>query len=146
MAASLKRVPDGEDVWGRTAVKVMDVTLDSSYPLTNGYRINASDVGLKFFHGATVIGGNKASGAVKVAFDTASVAGELNTFGVLRVYNPTGGTAPATLAAPVITAGAVAVTSSAANGAIITGGIAVEVANATDLSSLIVRMEFHGKI
>lgn len=58
----------------------------------------------------------------------------------VKVFYPTGGgTVPAALAAPLITAGATSVTSSAANGAAdITAGQAVEVAASTDLHTVVV--------
>lgn len=163
MAVTYTRVPDGNDVWGRTLIKIVDITLDSSYPLTNGYVIQASDVGMKGLFGAKVIGGNKASGAVLPAIDLGTVAGAPPTSAILRLFLPTGGgTAPATLTAPVggtagaltVAAGATPVTSTAANGAgIVTqaaggafvAGIGKEVGNTTDVSSIIVRVLFIGR-
>src|SRR5579862_5683536 len=98
MALTLNRVPDGFDVWGKTYVRDMDVVCDSSYPLTNGYVINAGDVGLKGFKGAQVIGSNKAGGAVLPVFDLSlvSTGQAIPTSLAFRLFLPTGGaSAPA---------------------------------------------------
>lgn len=134
MSLTLTPVRDAEDVWGRTYTKVFDVTFDSSYPLTNGYVINAQDVGLKSFISARVEGGNKASGAVLPVFDFGTPAGVPATSVIARLFLPSGGaTAPATLTAPVVAAtggGTVAIT----NGAITAGAITVA-AGATPVTS-----------
>ena len=179
MAITAKPVRGGEDVWGKSYAKLFDITLDTSYPLTTGYVINATDMGLKGFFGAQVVGGNKASGAVLPSFDLGSAvvtgANLPPTSLALRVFLPTGGaTAPATLTAPVVAgtglslagtatgtipAGATPVTSTAANGAIVsvpatgltisgsgtlTAGIGKEAGNTTDLSSITIRVRFVG--
>ncbi len=178
MAITITRVPDGDDVWGRTKVCWKDITLDASYPATNGYVINASDVGLKSILGAKVVGGNQTAGKLSFVFDFNATAGDLTTAVRLRAFFPTGGagTSPTTLAAPIPSGGAITVagtatgsvasgstpvTSSAANGAIVsvpaTGltatqaagsgvpGVAKEVANTGDLSTVIVRVFFSGR-
>ena len=182
MSLTLSRVPDGEDIWGRTRTTLFDVACDTSYPLTNGYTINAADVGLKFFKSARVEGANKAAGAILPMLDFGTfVAGSaaLPSAVALRLFNPTGGaTAPSTLTAPVVavTEGAVTiggtatgtipsggttVTSTSASPAVsvpatgltgtiaagsgtLTGGIAKEVANATNVSTLSFRIRFFG--
>ena len=102
MSLTLTKIPDSGDAWGRHRAVVFDVTFDNSYPLTNGYTINAQDVGLKYLLGAQVIGGNKAKGALIPSFDTSTTAGDLKTSLVARLFLPSGGgTAPATLTAPV---------------------------------------------
>lgn len=180
MALTFKRVPDGFDVWGKTKIFTFDVACDTSYPLSTGYVINASDVGLSSFRGIQVLGGNKAAGALIAAADLALVTAEsfLATSMALRLFYPTGGgTAPATVTAPVAGAGAGTIVvggaavgtltagadtvSIAANVAVpaagltavftgttgggLTAGIAKEVANATDVSSLIFRIQFMGR-
>lgn len=120
MAITLTPVRNGEDTWGRTKTTLFDITGDTSYPLTNGYVINAQDVGLKNFLSARVEGGNKAGGAVLPVFDFGTPAGIPTTSTILRLFLPTGGaSAPSTLTAPVaaITEGAITVT----NGAITAG-------------------------
>jgi hypothetical protein len=176
MALSFKKIPDGDDVWGRTRVTLFDVTLDNSYPNPAGYVINAGDVGLKAFKSAEVVGRNKASIGVIPALDLASISspGQLPTALVFRVVAPSGGSAPSSLVAPGITEGAVtiggtatgtipaggtAVTSTSASPAVsvpatgltgsiaagsVAGGIGVEFANGTDLSTLIFRVRFMG--
>lgn len=126
MALTLRQVPDGFDVWGKTKVFAFDVTFDTSYPLTNGYVIQASDVGLSSFKGIQVIGGNKAAGALIAYADLAPVATEsfLAKSMALRLFFPTGGgSAPATVTAPV--AGAGAGTIAVTNGAITAGAVTV---------------------
>ena len=128
MSLTFTRIPDAEDVWGRHKTRAYDVTLDISYPATDGYVINAQDVGLKYLLGASVLGGNQAGGAVLPWIDTDGSAGDLQKHVVLRLFLPTGGgSAPATLTAPVAgSAGAITVTNGAitiTNGAItITNG------------------------
>lgn len=126
MALTLIKVPDGFDVWGKTKVFAFDVTFDTSYPLTAGYVINAPDVGLSSFKGIQVLGGNKAAGGVIAHADLASVSTEsfMATSLALRLFYPTGGgTAPATVTAPV--AGAGAGTIAVTNGAITAGAVSV---------------------
>ncbi len=176
MAITLTRVPNFDDVYGRTLVRTFDVTFDTSYPLTNGYVIAARDVGLSAFKGITVIGGNKASLGVTVGLDLGTGAGNAPTSAALRVFTPTGGaTGAATPAAPsfaegavtiagtatgTVPAGGTTVTSTAANGAIIsvpaagltgsiaagvaTAGVAKEFANGANLSTITARIEFSG--
>lgn len=123
MSLTLTPVRNGEDIWGRTHTTLFDVTLDASYPLTNGYVINAQDVGLKAFLSAQVEGGNKSAGAVLPVFDFGTPAGIPPTSVALRLFLPTGGaSAPATLVAPVA-----AVT----EGAITNGAISIAASTAT---------------
>jgi hypothetical protein len=134
MSLTLTRVVGSEDVWGRTRTVVYDVQFDTSYPLTNGYTINASDVGLKNFLDAALVGGNKASGAVLPHLEFS--LGLPASSAVLRLFLPTGGaTAPATLTAPVAgatTSGAITVT----NGAIsIAASTATPASGATAVTS-----------
>lgn len=108
MSLSLTRVRDSEDVWGRTKTVLYDVVLDSSYPLTAGYVINAQDVGLKNIFSGRAEGGNKASGAVLPVLDFGTPAGIPASSAILRLFLPSGGaTAPATLTAPVAAANGV---------------------------------------
>lgn len=140
MAIIITRVPDSEDVWGRTKVTFKDITLDTSYPATTGYVINASDVGLKYLLGGVVVGGNQASGKLLFILDFNAGAGELTTAVRLRAFFPTGGagTAPTTLANPTITAGGT-------GQAPIIPGVAKEVADTADLSTIILRVSFRGR-
>jgi len=102
MAATLIPVRDAEDVWGKTRTTLFDVLLDTAYPLSNGYVINAQDVGLKSILSARVEGGAQAAGAVLPVLDFGTPDGISRTFVALRLFLPTGGTsAPATLTAPV---------------------------------------------
>ena len=192
MAVKFNYVPGGADVYGKTHVNFIDVTLDNSYPATTGYVINASDIGLKNFLGAQVVGGNKAAGKLTFLADflgTAGVGGDPAPFMALRAFFPTGGSgsAPITLAAPaagattpgaitvtngVITPGAITFPTSttpvlsdsshpvfteatptqatttasqaAGTGGAITPGVAKEVGNTADLSTIIVRLQVFG--
>ncbi len=118
MSLTYTRVPDGFDVWGKTLIQYRDITFDASYPASTGYVINAQDVGLKAILGATVVSGNQAAGAVVPAFDFGATAGNLKTSVALRLFLPTGGgSAPATLVAPVSGASSGVIT----NGAITAG-------------------------
>ncbi len=55
MAATITKLPNGEDAWGKTKVQAVDVTGDNSYP-TGGYVIAPARVGMKTILGAKVIG------------------------------------------------------------------------------------------
>jgi len=169
MSLTFNRVPDGEDVWGRTRVTLFDVTLDTSYPLTNGYVINPQDVGLKAFKSASVEGMNHTAGEILPVLDlgigTTNQGTILPTI-ALRIYCPTGGaTAPTSLAAPAgattigastatPASGATAVTSTSAQPAIpvtfgtiataLTAGIGKEIGNGTNLSTVVLRIRFLG--
>ena len=138
MSLTLTPVRNGEDTWGRTKVTLFDVTLDTSYPLTAGYVVNAQDVGLKNILSARVEGGNKAAGAVLPVFDFGAPAGVPATSTILRLFLPTGGaTAPATLTAPVVAVaeGAITVTNGAITaGAITMGGTAALTAGGDTVS------------
>lgn len=132
MSLTLTKVRDSEDVWGKTRTVAYDITLDTSYPLSAGYVINAQDVGLKNFFGGVFTGGNKASGAVLPLLDFGTPAGLAASSAILRLFLPSGGAAaPATLTAPVAAAngvpgiGTIAVTTTPdAGGVTMTGSAA----------------------
>lgn len=130
MALTFTPVRNAEDIWGRTKTTVFDITGDTSYPLTNGYVINAQDVGLKYIFGAQIQGGNKASGAVLAMLDLGTTPGGVpNTSAAFRLFLPTGGaTAPATLTAPVAAAGAGTI--------VVTNGAITIEAGATPVTSI----------
>lgn len=142
MSVAITRVPNGEDVWGMHYVKYVDIALDSSYPAVAGYVINATDVGLKGILGAQVVGGNKASGKLNYLVDLlgTGIAGQSKTSMALRAFFPTGGAnaAPATLANPTLSTGAGSTDNN------ITPGVAKEVLNTADLSTIIVRFAVVG--
>ncbi len=192
MSIKINYVPGGSDVYGKTHVNFIDVTLDSSYPSSTGYLINASDIGFKNFLGVQVVGGNKAYGKLNFVADllgSSGSGGDPAPKLALRAFFPTGGAgaAPVTLADPVagatvpgaitvtngaITAGAITFPTSttpvlsdsshptftAANptqatttasqasgtGGAITPGVAKEVGNTADLSTIIVRLQVFG--
>ena len=135
-------VPDAQDVYGRTRRTVYDVTLETTYS-AGGLLIGPGAVGLRTIQGARVIGGNAAGKVLLHQVDTTTTPGSVK---LISMY-PTGGGAasPAALGDPAITAGAVAMTSNAANGAAdVTPGQAKEVAANTNLSTITVRVEFFG--
>lgn len=76
MAATLVRVPDGDNVAGRKYFKLYDLKLDASYPNATGYVINAADVGLKWIQQVDVVGANRSGGAYTVICDLANTAGD----------------------------------------------------------------------
>lgn len=123
---------------GKLKGRMYDVTFDNSYT-SGGMVVTPHDCGLLFVVGMQEVGGNSASSALLFNFNT--------TNNSIMVMYPSGGGAasPAALADPAITAGAVAVTSNAANGASdLTPGRGKEVAAATDLSTITVRVIFYG--
>lgn len=144
MSLTFTRVPDGEDVWGRTKVTLFDVTLDNSYPLTNGYTINAQDVGLKFFKSAIVEGSNKTGGSVLPIIDLGigtTGAGSLPLKVALRVFTPTGGaTGASSVTAPSFAEGAITIggtaTATPASGATAVTSTSAQPAIPVNLSSV----------
>jgi len=148
MAATLTQVKSGEDVWGKHYVKVFDATLDTSYPNSTGYVINAQDVGLRVITGVKVLGGNKVAGALIAWPDLlGTLAGGAEVTSVaLRMFMPTGGAGanPTSLAAPGVTTGASTASAVDATTPTITPGIGKEVANTTDLHTAVVRLLFFG--
>jgi hypothetical protein len=132
-----------EDVEGSHRVAVYDVTLDTNYP-TGGTSITSASVGLAITD-VEIGSGNAGAAVVIPQWD--------NVNKKLQCFYPTGGAAPATATAPVagtsaIPAGATPVTSTSAQptlaAATLTGGIGVEVANATNLSAFKFRIKFVG--
>lgn len=101
MAQTYTAVPDGFDVWGRNYVRTRDVALSGTYP-SGGYTINAQDVGLKFFRGVDVVGGDVSQGTYFVLFDFGtSYAGTLPTSVKLRLFTASGTEATGTLSPSV---------------------------------------------
>lgn len=143
MAITYLKVPDGDNVEGKLRTTEFDLTLDNSYA-AGGIAIPAATIGFTKIVKVIEVGGNVASTGVLFAWDT--------TNGKLVVYYPSGGAAaPAAVAAPIVVttpdAGATTMTGSAAKPAlsgVVTAGLGKEVANATDLSSITVRLKFYG--
>ena len=110
-------------------VKTGTITFDSSYP-TGGESLSKSDLGFSSSVETFVASPN---GGLIFEYDF--------TNSKLEAFYPTGGSAtPASLAAPAVTvpAGATGVTSSAAQPNLTeTAGIAAEVGNTTDLSTIV---------
>ena len=145
---------DRHSIHGNTRVVYFRIGFDSTYPV-GGEALAGTDIGLRVIDDIAFTG----SGRFGYTYytDTVLPASTLN----VEILCPTGGTAPTTIANPVPTigtldatvdAGAVAVTSSAANGAVatvvgapgLTGGRGVEL-GAADASSLInIRCVAHG--
>lgn len=69
MAISRTTVPDSEDYWGKQRVVSQDITLDTSYP-TGGYSLAASALGWSEIRGVVVQGGNAASIGYSFVYDT----------------------------------------------------------------------------
>lgn len=135
MALTISFVKGSDGHFGALRSMLMDITFDASYP-TGGEAIAASDVGLKAIEGMDRFGGNAAGGALLAHWDTTNKK--------LMLFYPSGGSAtPATIIAPATTvpAGGTAVTSTAAQPDLVeTAGIGKELANATDASTITVRM------
>jgi hypothetical protein len=109
-------------------VKTGTITFDSSYP-TGGESLSKSDLGFSTSVETFVASPN---GGLVFEYDF--------TNSKLEAFYPSGGSAtPASLAAPAVTvpSGATAVTSSAAQPNLVeTAGVAKEVGNTTDLSTI----------
>lgn len=135
MAITITPVSDSEDIWGKHRVRQFDVTGDAAGYLAGGYGFAASDVGFRRLTGVKVIGGNAVAARLIAFWDSTNQK-------IMFLYPSGGGAAsPAALADPAVAAGAVAVTSAAANGAAdLVPGRGKEVADATDLSGVTVRV------
>src|SRR5574341_1172375 len=134
MALTLTKVPDSEDVWGKHRVAMFDLVGDASYP-AGGYAITPSQVGMRRIYGVKFVGGNPAAGRLIPHWDTSA--------GKYMLAYPTGGgiASPAALSDPILNAGAVAVTSSAATAPIIPGQ-GKELLAATNVSTITFRALF----
>ena len=146
---TLVELPDDFDVWGKHNRMVYTATGDNDYP-TGGYPITDNDVGGGNIRSVRVIGCNAAAAALVAAWDYVNSK--------LLVMYPTGGaSAPAALADPVPktpilahdTSNAVAVTaaaddqpSHAAAAGTLAAGRAKELADNTDLTSCVWKLEF----
>lgn len=141
MALTITPVKGTEWVAGRLRGQLFDVTFDNSY-VAGGMAVTGREFNLgpgNSLLGMRFVGGNIASGALLFAFDHANSK-------IVCLYPSGGGAAsPAALADPAITAGGVAVTSAAANGAAdLTPGRGKEVAAATNLTTISVRVDAFG--
>lgn len=164
---SISIIPEAETQLGRLRHVLADVTFDSSYP-TGGEAFSAASLPgkhLKKIYGVQKVGGNAASNALLVAWDSVNEK--------LQLFYPTGGaSAPAALAAPAaaanisgltvtgdvtVPAGATPVTSDAAQPDLVetldvggtatvalTAGRGKELANTTDASTITVRLAIIG--
>jgi hypothetical protein len=151
MSLTITRVRS--DVWGKTRAVVADVTFDSSYP-AGGELVAKEALGMRtVVEGGQIVGGNAAAAAYLAHFVP-------STRKMMLMY-PTGGAnaSPAALADPAgtqaastIPAGGTPVTSTAANGAIVTNpnpaltpGKGKELLATTDASTLTFRVLFLGR-
>lgn len=129
-----------QTVLGNMRVGIYDFDFDSSYP-DGGESLSASSLGLSEILYVDILPRDEVSGKMIYDFDLANSK--------IQVLYPTGGAAPAALAAPAftVTSGATAMTGTAAVNAAITetAGIGVEVAASTDLSTIKVRLLVYGK-
>lgn len=100
MAFTLTKVPDGLDKWGRENVSIFDVTITGSYT-AGGYTIAASDVGLKFFKGVEVSGGDVSQLTYFPFFDYGTSPLGVQTTGKLRLATATATEATGTLSPDV---------------------------------------------
>lgn len=97
MAFTYTRIPDADDIWGRNRIRYVDVTITGTYT-TGGYTINATDVGLKFFRGVDVEGGDVSLGTYNPVVNLGtSPAGSLPSTFKLAFYTATGVPATGTL-------------------------------------------------
>lgn len=133
MALIYAEVPDSEDFWGHKKRKLIDVTLDDSYP-ANGYTLDEFRVAVGPIEQAQQVGGNIASAGL--LFNYVS--------GKLVVMYPTGGAedSPSALAAPAITEGGSGGDSATFT---IVPGVGKQVLATTDLSTITVRLQVIGK-
>jgi len=127
--ATISRVSNSENAVGKLRSIVLKVVGPTTY-VAGGIPITPSMAVMKSFVFGQATAANAAAAGLLAYLDPVA--------NVLRVFYPSGGGAAsqAALADPAITAGAVAMTSNAANGSSdLTPGRGKEVAAATDLSS-----------
>lgn len=141
MALTFTQVPDAADVFGKTPVFVFDIQLDDAY-VTDGYTINASDIGLKALIGAQVIGGNAQAPLLNFAFVTGASLNTKNLPSSLKLlaFFPSGGAnaSPTTMAAPTLPTGGGSTDNT------ITPGVGKQVASGGDLATFVLRVMFYG--
>ncbi len=140
MALTVTRVKDFEEKLSKLRMMAVDVTFDSSYP-NNGENAEAVRIaaGLRSeIIGCTCIGGNAAAGGVIIHYDSVN--------NKLMLFYPTGGgaAAPTTLADPA------ALASNSGGDTItlaipITPGIAKQLGNTADASTLTYRLLVWGR-
>src|SRR5262249_12096049 len=126
MAVTITRSPRGPEFLGSRKIVVADILLDNSYP-SGGYALTAQQFGGRKLESDEVVGSNAASAGLGAKWDTGN--------NKLLVFYPTGGggAAPASLADPTITAGGT-------GQAPIIPGRGKEVANATNLTTITVKV------
>lgn len=101
MAFTLTKVQDGDNVVGRDKTATFDVQITSTYT-AGGYEIDASDVGLKFFKGILIVGGDVSQLTYYPFFDFgAAGAGGLWTTLKLRFSTASGTEATGSLSPTV---------------------------------------------
>ena len=112
------------------------ITFDSSYP-AGGESLTAGDVGLSEIHKVDIDPYDAASGRLIYGYDYANSK--------IQVFYPSGGagTAPTTIADPVIPSGSTAVTSTAAQPDL-TPGRGKEVGSTANLAAVIVHVGVWG--
>jgi hypothetical protein len=138
MALTFTHRKEFESTLGRLRALVYDITFDASYPTGGEVFTPAAIPGfaIKALAGVIQIGGNVAAGAYLLHYDSVNRK--------LMIFYPTGGSAaPAALADPVtsVPAGLTAVLSDAVQPNLVeTAGRGLELANATDASTLIFRV------
>jgi len=90
MAVTYTRVPDGNDVWGRTKVQLLDITITGTYT-AGGYTLSATQFQLKFFKSADIAGGDVSMGTYFPVFDFGtSPAGKEPATVKLRFFTASG--------------------------------------------------------
>jgi len=132
------KVADSDDVWGKHRVSVWDFTGGSTDYVAGGYPLTAAQFGLYQITGIKAVGGNPAAAAYLVHYDTVNQK--------LMFEYPTGGgfNSPASLPDPVLGSGTVTASAVNSTDPALVPGRGKEVAAATDLSSLTVRLLVFG--
>ena len=164
MALTFTLVKGSEVEAGRVRQRTYDITLDASYP-TGGEAISGKDVGLLTIYGMADIGGNATAGGYKFHWDTtnsklmvfttggSTIAAHSHDLLLKDAAVADGATTRVNAGTNLLganTGGDLTVAGGGANGGVqnaslsITGGAASEVANATDLSTLTVRVTVTG--
>ena len=100
MGITLTKVQDGLDLWGRERVAFFDVAITGTYT-SGGYTIDANQVGLKFYKGVVVAGGDVSQLTYFPFFDYGTSPTGLKTTGKLRLSTATATEATGTLSPTV---------------------------------------------
>lgn len=157
MALSFSHVANGQGEYGQLKYDTWDVTWDSSYP-TGGEVINPVDIGLLVITSVLPIGGNSAAGVYKFWWDTVNsklmafwsalgtVIGNVTVVGggIGEAIGINPDTNAGVLSKAAATSRTIPIATFLGAAPTVAAGVMAEVANATNLSTVITRVRVEG--